>query len=209
MKSFFQCSLAIGLVVMMPFCVSAQFYQGQWLQDEDGEMTYVVFTSDSVTFVTQDEDEGCFEFVSFAYSANGDVLTIQDPEEAYDLSAFMEGNVLFLSGVGDAEGFDYELQSNGDDLEALVDCNEDPSGIGFMVGSELSVYPIPARESVTIVPPSLPAHCRLYNAKGECLWGRTLQTSSFVLERVAWTSGVYVLEVRSDTDVEVRQIVFE
>lgn len=200
----------LGLVMLLAHPASSQFYLGQWLEEEDGESLYMLITPDSITFAVEDADDGCFEFNTVAYSANGDVLTVQDDEEPFDLNASMNGDVLLLNGVGNADGLDYELQPNGDDLGALIECSEDgTTNVEHVHGSSFSVYPNPARSSVTLVASQLPAQCRIYNVEGRVVFDQVIQASPLILERHSWKSGLYLVKIQSGDKVQSAPIVFE
>lgn len=187
----------------------AQFYLGQWVSTEDGESTYWVFTADSLTQVTLDEDQGCYYFDTYAYSVDGDVLTIQDDEEPFGYNAYMDGDVLMLSGVGDSEGDDYALNSNSDDLDALVDCKNPTTGVGEIPAIGLTISPNPMQASAVVELSVLPAQCRVYDPHGRLVFDEVIRDPRMVFERGRLGSGVYFMHVRTDQANQMQKLVIE
>lgn len=209
MKPIIHSFLAVSAMLFASSSLFAQFYLGQWVSTEDGESIYWVFTADSLTQVTLDEDEGCYNFDTYAYSVDGDVLTIQDDEEPFGFNAYMDGDILMLSGVGDAEGDDYELNPNSDNLDALVDCKNPTTGVGEIPVIGLTISPNPMQASAVVELSVLPAQCRIYDAHGRLVFEEVVRNPRMVFERGRLGSGVYFMHVRTDQANQMQKLVIE
>ncbi|MFW6145393.1 MAG: T9SS type A sorting domain-containing protein, partial [bacterium] len=160
----------------------------------------------TVTFSVTDEEDTPVE--SATIDIDGETLTTDDNGEAtldtvngeYDYTVTAEG-------YEDAEG---NVEIDGDDLTEEVSLTAVSTSIENPEGVNVTVYPIPASESVVVESNSVIESIRMFNLEGVVL--KTLEPSSnqVSIDIREYATGYYMLHIKDDNGrMTTKQIIIE